>query len=474
MNESLIYPAREIGEFCPSIYSNKPVMHAYELPDAVSLNVNDLFPNIPKPIYAQTGDDVTATIEATRKSLEKVDMSKIKPGDSVNILTCEHGFLMMGGVPYIEMIKEIKRVVEERTGAFDIRVKLVMYRTPREGSEVIDFYKLNEEIGNVEGVTSYEKGVAIKTRIGTVYGLDKAFDADKIIFAYYDDPREVYCSRYVRKSFKAFTMDLMRLETRAMYHFGFGDFVGSENVGRIVPLSVYDSDFIQDKWVFATMMCTTPNGLTGIDADNSLYTLDDRVSEAVLKYYPYLTELLRNGEDYFIILDGERWPYYTHCAGIINGVCMAAFDPYDTSIVHNSDYYYQPDAVFKPNGYKGAILNQAWYGCTFWGSAANAPCILVGDELEYNFTHDSQNMPMMGLPTVEKVSSLTEAIEHLKEKTGTDRYLIFDGSYGYINCSRSAAEDIIERAPKVKALIDNELYPMYMEQRNLAIPDYMK
>ena len=78
---------------------------------------------------------------------------------------------MFGGLPYIEMIKTIKEEIERRTGAYDICVKIVMYRTPREGDEVIDFYELKEKLGNVEAVSSYEKGVPIETRIGTLWGL---------------------------------------------------------------------------------------------------------------------------------------------------------------------------------------------------------------------------------------------------------------------------------------------------------------
>lgn len=473
-NKNLIHPARKKVKFSPSVYGNKAAMDAYELPDAVSVNVKDLFPNMPEPIYAHDGDDLSLVEKATRKAMEKVDLSSIKPGDSVNILSCEHGFLIMGGKPYVEMIRTMKKVVEERTGAYNIRVKLVMFQTPREGTEVIDFYRLNEEIGDVEGVSSFEKGVAIDTRIGTVYGLENVFNADKIILAYYDDPREVYCHRYYRKSFKAFTMDLMRLETRALYHWGYGNAIGHMAAAAIVPTSVYDSDFVQSKWVGACLLHSTPNGLTGIDADNCLYNLDDRLCETVLKYYPYMSHLLQNSKDFFMILDGERWPYYTHGAGIINGVCMSADDPYDLSLAYNDEHYYTPGARFKPDGYKGLILNQTWYGCTFWQSAALVPYVIVGDEMENLFKYDRQNKFMLDIPTTNKAATLPEAVKLIKKMTGTDRYFIFDGSYGYINCSRSAAEDLFERSPKIKESVDKELYPMYMAQRNLTIPDYMK
>ena len=171
MSDVKIYPAREINNFSVSVYSNKPEMHAYEHPDMVSVKVSDLFPGMPEAIYSHSGDDLKPTADSTREALKNIDMSRIKPGDSVNIMTCEHGFLMFGGLPYIEMVKTIKEEIERRTGAYDIRTKVVMYRTPREGDEVIDFYELKEHLGEVEAVSSYEKGVPIETRIGTLWGL---------------------------------------------------------------------------------------------------------------------------------------------------------------------------------------------------------------------------------------------------------------------------------------------------------------
>ena len=94
MSDVKIYPAREINNFSVSVYSNKPEMHAYEHPDMVSVKVSDLFPGMPEAIYSHSGDDLKPTADSTREALKNIDMSRIKPGDSVNIMTCEHGFLM--------------------------------------------------------------------------------------------------------------------------------------------------------------------------------------------------------------------------------------------------------------------------------------------------------------------------------------------------------------------------------------------
>lgn len=49
-----------------------------------------------------------------------------------------------------------------------------------------------------------------------------------------------------------------------------------------------------------------------------------------------------------------------------------------------------------------------------------------------------------------------------------------NGSYGYINCTRSAAEQLFANAPGIQKLVDEEMYPKYMAQRGYTIPDYMK
>lgn len=105
-------------------------------------------------------------------------------------------------------------------------------------------------------------------------------------------------------------MDLMRLETRTLFHFGFGSPTGHGTAGMVVPTSVYDSDFIQSKWAFCCFMRTTPNGLMKVEACKSLYDMDIKCSETALKYYPYMNRLLTSLKDYTIILDGSRWLSY--------------------------------------------------------------------------------------------------------------------------------------------------------------------
>ena len=98
MSDVKIYPAREINNFSVSAYSNKPEMHAYESSRHGFGQGQRPVPGMPEAIYSHSGDDLKPTADSTREALKNIDMSRIKPGDSVNIMTCEHGFLMFGGL----------------------------------------------------------------------------------------------------------------------------------------------------------------------------------------------------------------------------------------------------------------------------------------------------------------------------------------------------------------------------------------
>ncbi len=50
---------------------------------------------------------------------------------------------------------------------------------------------------------------------------------------------------------------------------------------------------------------------------------------------------------------------------------------------------------------------------------------------------------------------------------GTDKVIIFDGNFGYINCSPSMARLLTEKAPEVSLKVDEELFPMWLRQRGI-------
>ncbi|MCP4757401.1 MAG: hypothetical protein GY866_41605, partial [Proteobacteria bacterium] len=171
-----------------------PKQRAADLDGIVSLPVGDLFGDIAPEIYV-AGQDVSSVRTATETALDTVNMSMIAPDDTVNLLCSEHGFALMGGDPYAEMVKTIKDVVEEKTGCKNIRLRFAAGEGMAEARLIIPQYGLDKTFDRIKATWPFDKGVAIETDIGTLYGLKHIYDADWIIHTCYSDPREVYFHR---------------------------------------------------------------------------------------------------------------------------------------------------------------------------------------------------------------------------------------------------------------------------------------
>ena len=117
-------------------------MRAADLPGMTSLTIRELIPSMPNPIFPSE-HGIEAIRQATRDSLNGVDMTKIKPGDSVNILASHHGFTLYGGTAYAEMIKVTRDVIMERTGTKDIRLRAGVGLRFRETEEYIKKFGLD-------------------------------------------------------------------------------------------------------------------------------------------------------------------------------------------------------------------------------------------------------------------------------------------------------------------------------------------
>ncbi len=473
VNTNLIHPVQDPSVYQTSEYCNTPEMHARDLPDMVSVNLRELFPHLPEPCYVKDGDSLEIIAEKTRQALEKVDMSDITPETSVNIVCAEHGFCLCGGKPYIQMIQTMREVILERTGCIDLRLRVVMWRTPKECTEAIEYYRLDEMFDNNIGYSwAYDKAVPIETRVGTMFGLEKVYDADKIILAYYDDPREIYCHRMYRKSFKAFTMNMARFETRNMFHGtvgGHGHNVSS-NTASLIPTAIYDSDFVQKKWSFGCFLTSSPAGIDGVIADRDLYKIDDYNDQRVLRYFPLVFQMFANLSAVNCIIEGGRWHFYVHGGGVISGIMLNLYKD-----VLDLDDRNPPTGKPTVPGLKSWILNQCWYGIANpYGSML--PTITVGDELTENIgKKDIMSKFHNMLPFSKSIKTLPEAKAYADEISGGAGYLIFDGSFGFVNCSRSIAEEMIEKAPAIIEKVEKELYPKYLKQRGIELPeDYKK
>ena len=64
-------------------------------------------------------------------------------------------------------------------------------------------------------------------------------------------------------------------------------------------------------------------------------------------------------------------------------------------------------------------------------------------------------------------SDLTEAVARAVDRAGTDRVIIFDGSYRSLNVSESMARHLAELAPAAAQEVDEVLLPKWLKQRGI-------
>lgn len=427
-----------------------PGQRAADLEGIVSLPVRDLFEDITPDIYLP-GEDLTLIRRAAEDALAGVDMSMIKPGDKVNLLCSEHGFALMGGEPYAEMLKTIKDVVAAKTGCENIRLRFCAGEGLSEARQMIPQYKLDKYFDHIAATWPFDKGVAIETDIGTLYGLKKVYDADWIIHTCYSDPREVWFHREINRILKTFTMAYARYETRSAYHMNF-----SSRSSNIIPRAIFESSFVQEKFAFVCAMETSPAGMTGIIADNDLHSVNRIITRDTLKSYGKLTRLFAEIDECVVILDGMRWAWYIHGGGLVSGTLFKSpFDYFNLDISGPN-----PEDPHLNPAVKALVINYAWRNALMPLTRAY-PVFVAGEELA------------KGLPkAISKHGTIAEdleaALNKACEQSNTDKVIVFDGSYGNINLSPSLGRLFLERAPEVNKKVDEELLPMWLAQRGLT------
>lgn len=444
-----------------------------EYPEMTSLMISDLFADTPQVIYPGEGG-LAAIRKAAEEALRKVDLSMIKPGDSVNILASHHGFTLLGGEPYAEMLRVIRDVVAERTGTENIRLRAGVGLRFRETEEYIKRYKLDEHYkGKARGVAPIDEGIPIETEIGTLYGIKAIYDADWIIHAHNSDVREVHFHRQVDRAVKPFGMSYARIETRSTYHWNMGP-RGANFTAR----SIFESDFVKSKFACAVFLNMSPSGAVGVEAENDLYVLNDRLTEEGLKYYGKIMTLLGEVDECIVGLDFPCPVPYVFAAGVIYANFVGAnTDLFDLDNDLPS-YTWYTEAFYDKKGkpliddilpvnpaIKMVVHNYAWGGYPSAFFSEHIPTVVVGQEQAELFNNDPQNLQYMKYATV--AENLDAAMHFAYKSAKTDKVIIFDGAMGGLNVSNSLADLLIAKAPIVSARVDYELMPKWLRQRGV-------
>lgn len=474
-------PAIQPRPLMESVYQSPPHKRAATHPGFVSLPVGSLFPEMSEAIYCY-GEDYSAIRRSTLQTLENTDMDMIKPGHRVNLLASEHGFSILGGLPYREMLGAIRDAVRERTGCEDIHLGVAAYRGFRETEEVVAAFRLDELFdGKVFDFGPYDEGIAIETEVGTLYGIRKAYEADWIVHSYYDDPREMYFHRFLGRSFKAFIMSYARLESRSAYHYSY-----KNRSCNFLPVAIFRSPFVRERYAFSCIMRMSPAGILAIDADNDLFALDRRITAGHLERFGKMQQLYESVDECIAVIDGGRWGYYVHAGGVTFGVFMwsncrgrSIIDldsPSALMMIDEVPYEQRANLAtamlsegINP-ALKAVVINQQWGGIPFL-NLFSKPIFIVGeDQLEY-LKLDRANPLFKDLGNLGLIRALPDfetAMKKARRTARTDKALIFEGSFGHINLTPSLADELVSKAPAVRRKVEAELLPLWLRQRGLA------
>ncbi|WP_148260115.1 hypothetical protein [Alicyclobacillus acidocaldarius] len=444
-----------------------------DLPNMTSVLLEELFPDSPKVLYPSE-EGIQAIRRATEAAMERMDLSMIQPGHTVNVLASHHGFTLLGGEPYAEMLRTVYDVVKSRTGAKEVRLRAGVGLRFRETEEYIQRFNLKKYFDRALGMAPIDEGIPIETEIGTLYGLKRAYDADWIIHVHNSDVREVHFHRQVDRAVKPFGMSYARIETRSTYHQNLGP-----RAANFTARAIFESEFVQSKFVGAVFMNMAPGGVVSIEADNDLYRINDTVMYDGLRYYGKVFHLLGMIDECIVGLDFPCPVPYVFSAGVIYCNFVGAnVDLFDLS-VKLPPYTWYTEALYGKDGrplvpdvppvnpaIKMVVHNYAWIGYPSAFFAEHLPTIVVGKKQAEIFEHDPQNLEYMKYALI--ASNLDEAMAFAYRTTGTDKVIAFDGAVGGINVSVSLAEDLRRLAPKASREVDTILLPKWLKQRGLT------
>ena len=447
-----------------------------ELPGITSLLVSELFPDLPAVILPGPGG-VAAVRQAAEKALAGIDMGMIRPEHTVNVLASHHGFTLLGGEAYAEMLKTLKDVIERRTGCKNVRLRAGVGLRFRETEEYIRRHGLDRHFGGGKaiGVAPIDQGIPIETEIGTLYGIKKVYDADWIVHAHNSDVREVHFHRQVDRAVKPFGMSYARIETRSTYHQNLGP-----RAANFIARAIFDSPFVQRKFAFACFLTVAPNGIIGVDADRDLYALNDRITRIGCSLYGRMMALFGEIDECIVALDFPCPVVYVFSAGVIYANFAGANrdlydldDPLPPYTWYTEAFYGRRGRPLLPEipglnpAIKMCVHNYAWTGYPSAFFSEHIPTVIVGKEQAELFDRDAQNATYTRHARI--VDTTEEAMAHALRVTGTDKILIFDGAFGGINLSEPLAELLVKRAPDVSRRVDQELLPKWLRQRGISL-----
>ncbi|TAM64491.1 hypothetical protein [Mycobacterium sp.] len=446
-------------------------VRAADLDGIVTLPIRELTPWLPEPIWApnrRLGPTDEEEVRArTRARLESVDWSKINKGDRVNLVANPHGFAL-SGMAYVAMLEEVQRHVETVTGA-SVRLRIAESMGHIENPDWMRIFDLERRFGDAQECPQIGQGVEIDTRVGPMYLTRQLFQGDHFIHTHVTEMREGYLHRMQDRLFKPFGMAYTRLETRSAYHFGYGP-----RTGQLVARAVFDSTYIQQRYVSTVVLNTSPEGVIDVDADNDLERLDRRVATDIFRNYATLIRLMSEVKDVTVVFDGHGSTIYSYAGGI----------PFDVLYYANADWLDLDNpalyAALLPESMRGLIgqymmgenanikayvINYMAGGVPYMYLLRGVPTMVTSPKVMDWLAQDPSACWIVNVAEV--TDGLADAVQRAMAIANSDNVIVYDGLPGAMHVSESLAEALRRVAPRVIEDVEKVRLPKWLAQRDL-------
>ena len=443
---------------------------AADLPGMTALPVRALMPDLPHNIWSSDPllgptslDDVR---RQTKARAEAMDWSKIEAGRTVNLLANPHGFQLCGEA-YVTMLEVLADHVRQTRGA-RVRVRIAESMGHIENPDWMKIYRLKERLGDVEECPQIGPGTKVDTKLGDMYVTKKLFDAPYFIHTHVTEMREGYLHRMLDRLMKPFGMAYARLETRSAYHFGYGP-----RTGQIVSRCVFESDYIQDRYVGTMVLDTTSEGVVSVEADNDLKALDRRLAAGVMRNYGMAIKILSEIKDCVVVFDDHGCGVYCYAGGIaFDNMLCADVDFMDLDNLSLLAAERHDDSEYgltmgKNKAIKAIVINYMAGGVPQPFLWDNYPIHVVGETVNKWMLSDPSNWHFERAQA-RVWPSLDQAIETACREGNTRNVIVFDRTPGAFRVTRELGEYLLARAPEVRRQVEDVYLPKWLRQRGLA------
>jgi hypothetical protein len=444
-------------------------MRAAELPGMVALPVRELFPWLSKPIWSFNAalgpTDPGAVRDSAREAVQKMDWSRIRRNSRINLLCNPHGFFIAGEA-YTVMLEEVVRHVRDALGA---RVKLCVAESMGhiENQDYAKIYDLAGRFDKYEEVPQCGPGLAVETKLGKMWMMQRLFNADGFIHTHTTELRETYFHRMVDRLLKPFGMSYARLETRSAYHYAFGP-----RTGQLISRTIFESDFIQKQYAGSVVLDMTPEGALDVKAAHDLKALDRQITPRLLRSFGTLIRLLAAIDECIVIFDSHYATPYCYGGGVtFSNLEYADLDFLDLDNLGAAGKVppaAQHEGLVMGNNaaLKAYVINYMGGGLPMTPMHQHHHPFIVGADVYKWLINDPCNTYLEKCS--EMVPDLPAAVAKARAKAGTDKIIAFDNTPGAFRVSESLAAFLRKQAAAVDADVLNNRMPKWLAQRSLA------